>query len=407
MNLLLVVGLGFAVLVVGTLLGRFYTPDRRPLVRAAEEGRSYARSLLEVLEGNNDQAISQIVDAIKKNTSTAEAYFALGTLFRGRGEYERAVRVHQTLLVRRDLDKKTRLGAHFQLALDFKAAGFPRRAVKAMEYVVAQDKRRLPALRALVELYEAAGELERAVLVHRRIAKLTGEDTRGIQAHLLAELAGQALEEDDLGSARRHLKRALSARGDSVHALHHLARYHDSKGNKVGALEAWEKALRAAPDLAAFFAPRLETVAFDLDRLGAFERLLQELLDADPSNAHLRLAYARFDAKRNPERALADLTDLLETAPALMVARQAAARLILEQGDPGRIREALEELTATLAEIERGYRCARCGHAEEALFWRCPGCRSWDSVRVAWGRRSGEDPDARKRDTRPDADRVG
>jgi lipopolysaccharide assembly protein B len=392
MNLLLLVGIGFVLLVVGTLLGRYYTPDRRFLERAAEEGRSYVRGLVEVLEGNNDKAIHEIAEALKQNTRTVEAYFALGTLFRNRGEHERAVRVHQAILMRRDLEKSTRLRVHHQLALDFQAAGFHRRAVKALEWVITQDRKQVAALEELAKLYEVTGEWERAALAQRRIGKLTSTDTSRLQAHLLAELAAQALEGDDLQGVRRALNRAISACSSSVHALHLLALYQQRRGNLAAAVGAWQRALRLSPDLAAFLVPRLETTLFELGRVEDIDRQLRELIEEHPGNVHLRLARARFDAKRNPERALAQLSEILDEAPTLIPARREAARLVLEQGDPERIRRAFEELLALLSTVDRGYRCSGCGHTAESLFWRCPGCKGWDSVQVAWGRRAGEAP---------------
>ncbi len=126
MNLLLLVGIGMLLLVAGTLLGRFYIPDRRPLKQAAKEGRSYIRGLVGVLDGDNDAAISELAQALKSSGGSVEAYFALGTLFRRRNEFERAVRVHQAILLRRRLPKAAQLKAHHQLALDFRAAGFER-----------------------------------------------------------------------------------------------------------------------------------------------------------------------------------------------------------------------------------------------------------------------------------------
>lgn len=390
MNLMLVVGICLLLLIVGTLLGRYYTPDRRPLRRAAEEGRSYARGLVEVLEGHDDAAIEEITRTLRRNTKTVEAYFALGTLFRKRGEYERAVRVHQAILMRRDIDKQIRLRVHQQLALDFKQAGFVRRAVRALEFVVAKDKKRTDALAELAVLYEQDGRWERAAAIYRRLGKVSDRDTGALQAHMLAEHAHDALDRGELSVARKSLRRAVAASEGSVHALHVLALYQQRKDSPAAAARVWEKALRRAPELVSFFGPRLEATLFEQDRLDDYERLLEQLLQEHPGDIHLRLAYARFDARRDPRRALEQLTGLLEEAPNLLPARREAARLVLAQNEPEAIRAAFEELLQLLARADRGFRCASCGHTDDELFWRCPSCGSWDSVRVAWGRRAGE-----------------
>ena len=390
MNLLLLVGIGLLLLVAGTLLGRFYIPDRRPLKRAAEEGRSYVRGLVGVLEGDNDLAIKELALALKSSGGAVEAYFALGALFRQRKEYERAVRVHQAILMRRRQPRAVQHKAHFQLALDFRAAGFNRRAIKALEWLVAKDKKHLKAWRQLVDLYQEMGQWERAALGQRRVGKLAGEDTGPVEAHIWAQLANEELTRGEANDARRNLKRALSAHRTSAHALHVLACYQEDRGKLDAAARAWSRALRGNPDLVGFLLPRLETVLAQRNKLERADKLLDELLEQEPGNGQLRLARARMERRHGPERALRSLEALVAEQPRLLPARRDAARLILREGDPARMKEALGELVELLDTADRGYRCGACGHADEALFWRCPRCLAWDTVGSAWGRRKGE-----------------
>ena len=239
-------------------------------------------------------------------------------------------------------------------------------------------------------MYQHAGEWEKAALAERRLAKLDGRDTRAKQAHLHAQLAEQRLATGDLDGARRALKRALAASRDSVHALHVLGLYHQRRGQGAAAAAAWERALRLQPDLAGFFVPRLEAILFELERLARLDHLLDELRSQQPANVHVRLAQARVEARRNPGRALDAIEVLLGEAPNLIPAWREKARLVLAEGDPDRIRHTFEELAMLLAKADRGYRCGECGHTSEELFWRCPRCGSWDAVRTAWGRRTGE-----------------
>lgn len=390
MNLLLVFGVGFILLLVGTLLGRYYSPHRRPLKRAAEEGRSYIRGLVEVLDGNDDAAINQIISTLKKNTKTVDAYFALGTLFRKQKDFERAVRVHQAILVRRDLDKGTRLKVHRQLALDFRDAGFPRRAAKALEWVVAQDRKSTKAWQDLAALYQESGQWDRAAAALRRLDKLSNTDSSALQAHIWATQASIQLERGDLSAARKSLRHAVSASSGLSHVLHMMARYQQLKGNTSAAAKAWEKALRGSPDLATYFFPLLEQALLSLNKAKRLRQILQNLLQAHPENIHVRLVSARQLSFYQPQQAQEALASLLEDCPSLIPARREAARLVLRQGTEDQIRQALQDLLEMLERAERGFRCGSCGHAGVEMFWRCPRCEEWNTARVAWGRRTGE-----------------
>lgn len=390
MNVLVAVCAGFFLLIVGTVLGRYYAPDRRPLRRATREGNAYARGLVEVLEGNQDAAIGEISKAIKENSKAVEPFFALGTLFRGRGEYERAVRVHQSILVRRDIDKKTKMRVHYQLAEDFVAAGFDRRATKALEWLLTQDPKSEEALRRLGGLYQRTGEWRRAAAAYSKLAKSTKEDLSALVAHMHSEEAAAALKKNEMDIARKALRRALGVDSDSTHALHLLAMYQQRKGDHGAASKAWQKALTLQPNLAAFFFPLLQEELFALNKLSDLDAFADKLLEENPGNVHVRLAHARFDKKRNSRRAAAALLAILDEHPHLLPARREASSLVLEHGSAGEIKQAFEDLLDLLGKADRGYRCGKCGHSAREIFWRCSSCDSWDSVNVAWGRRSGE-----------------
>jgi lipopolysaccharide biosynthesis regulator YciM len=150
--------------------------------------------------------------------------------------------------------------------------------------------------------------------------------------------------------------------------------------------------MAAAPDLASFFFPYVEEAFFEEEATDELGAELDELVEANPDNVHLRLVHARFLGKRSPELALGLIRAVLDDAPSLLPARRLAGRLVLGSDDTAAIRNEYEALLATLDRIEKSYRCARCGHTDRELFWRCPRCHAWDSVRVAWGRRAGEVP---------------
>lgn len=390
MTLLWVCGISFGLLLLGTLIGRFYAPHERPLRQEAQEGKAYARGLVRVLEGEASGAIRELTAALAQNSRTVEAYFALGTLFRQQGELERAVRVHQSILIRRDLDRSTRLSIHFQLALDFRAAGFPRRAIKALEWIIAHDARHVPALRELGALLEGEKQWERAAMVYRKLGKVAGEPHGPRIGSLLAQVAREEIEGGRAKVARKALRRAVSVAPDSIHVLHVLGMYQRAAGDEQGALKAWTKAVRLRPDLIATFAPLVEQTLSNLGRGGEMARLLGELRELAPRDVHVRLAHARWQSQRDPASALAALTALCRDSPRLLPARREVARLALQSGDPDVLRSSLSSLLQLLERAERGFRCSCCEHSAAELFWRCDRCGSWDTVRVAWGRRAGE-----------------
>jgi len=449
-TVLIVVLVGLGALAAGILAGRYYVPDDRILRRTARHSRAYMRALNHLIARDHDTVLDELRQVVEENVEDSEPYFALGALFRSRGEHERAIRVHQALAVREAGSRKLRLRARYALGLDFRAAGMPRRATRAMEEVIADEPRHEGALRALCGLYEEQGRFADAASIWERLAKLRGEPPPPRHHHLLCAAAQRALAAGDLDSARRLLKEARKAGGESAHFCAAAAELAAARGNPRAAIQRLRQALAADPDLARFLVPglltaeRQEAVRNDrsleepsdddledaplalpaassppalppasapdvappessaLDRVAA-ERTaaaLDEIAAEAGRNPHLRLAAAELRALYDPAAALAEYRAIAADHPDLLPARVAAARLALAGGDPAAITAELRALVgaggALTWAFDGAWRCSQCGRRADAYSWRCTGCRRWASARLDVGRDALEPPPARR-----------
>lgn len=255
---LLLVLIGVGGLAVGLLVGRYYVPDDRQLRRAARHGRAYLRALSESLARDPEAALAELRGVVEENVEDPEPYFAMASLFRSRGEYERAIRVHQALALRERDRKKLRLRALYELGLDFRAAGMPRRATRAMEEVLEDEPAHEGGLRAAAGLYEEQGRWGDAASMWRRLAKHRGEPPSSREHHLRVAAGQAAIGRDDLDSARQWLKEARALpEGESPHFLVAAAELATARGNPAGARDRLRQALRAEPALVPYLWPAL------------------------------------------------------------------------------------------------------------------------------------------------------
>lgn len=421
---LLLVGLG--AMAAGVLIGRYYVPDDRQLRRTARHARSYMRAVSHLIARDHDTVIDELRGVVEENIEDVEPYFALGALFRTRGELERAIRVHQALALRERDKRKLVQRALYELGLDFRAAGMPRRATKAMEDVLLTDPGHEGALRALAALYEEQARFNEAAGLWQRLGKRRGEDLSNREHHLLVAAAQAALGRDDQESAKQQLKAAQKLR-ESAHWFSAAAELAASRGNHRGAKERLTQALIADPALAPHLLPGL--IAAE-EALGRGE----QRDDRDDPPAETALALANGSALTEAgveslplvpdarpagtvtERVLATLTEVeqqtgprLELAliraqlaedpqvtaelaqrfPDALAARVAAARLALARGDAPSVRDALEVLAGdkgALAWALRGrWQCSHCGHRPGPFSWRCGSCRRWGTLRMETG----------------------
>jgi lipopolysaccharide biosynthesis regulator YciM len=251
---LLLVGLG--AMAAGVLIGRYYVPDDRQLRRTARHSRAYMRALSHLIARDHDTVVSELRTVVEENVDDTEPYFALGAMFRSRGEHERAIRVHQALALRERDRRKLRQRAMYELGLDFRAAGMPRRATRAMEEVLLEDPSHEGALRVLAALYEEQARFNEAAGLWQRLGRRRGEDHSEREHHLLVAAAQAALGRDDLDSAKQLLK-AAQKHEESAHFYAAAAELAAARGNHRGAKERLKQALIADPGLAPHLMPGL------------------------------------------------------------------------------------------------------------------------------------------------------
>lgn len=381
---------------LGWLAARF---DVRQMLRETRNlPDSYFRGLNFLLNEEPDRAIDAFVEVAKLDPETTELHFALGSLFRRRGEMERAIRVHQSLLSRSDLPEAEREHAQHELAQDFLKAGMLDRAENNFEQL--QDTRyALPALRSLIRIYESEHDWPRAIEAVKTLHGLVDEPVPQL-VHYYCEQAQAALtaKPPDIDSAHTALDAAdhaagLGARHENGLSKASLARIailrarlaaqeSDSKRERL----YLESVLNDASDFAGLVAEsllanyRAENQAEDgltalrnqyakhasLDLFNVVFRELRALHGVEPA-----WTFAREALRHHPS--LLGLDRLLEVELAAPGAAQDQGAL------PGTDLTLLRSLIHKHTQRLDRYACRSCGFQARRFYWQCPGCNSWET----------------------------
>jgi lipopolysaccharide biosynthesis regulator YciM len=337
---------------VGRLIPVFGWLRRRRARNAPRDADAATRAaLLAVLDRDDDRAEQLLVASVELDSGGVEPYLALARFYRMRGDIGRAIRLHQQLLLRRDLDRDQRIACLADLAADFRQGGFLQRAIASYEEVLERDASHAPALRALVKLFGDVRDHERAIAMQRRLARIEQRDSSAEHAGLWVDRAEAAHAEGNTREARRAIKRALRIDGKSVRAWILLGALEAERGRSKAALAAWCRVPRIDRKSGALVYPRIESAYAALDRSREFEAYLRGLLEERGEDLHARLALARALAARGEiEEALAELRRVLERDPEHLAARAVLGRLLLsEHRDP----EATKEYAELLDVLER------------------------------------------------------
>jgi lipopolysaccharide assembly protein B len=337
--------------------------------------KAYFRGLNFLLNEQQDQAIDAFIEAVQNDPDTSELHFALGNLFRRRGEYERAVRVHEHLLQRGDLPQLERDRAQHALALDYLKAGLLDRAetaLRKLENTSYEEEARL----ALLSIYERSRDWQHATDIASKLNSTGHASFTGRQAHYLCEQANALVATGDTTQALSLLELACSTASASARPLIDLAKLQVQRSQPQAAFDTLLKLEKAAPQAMPLAAGLLVTVAQNDALRVQVMALLKAHYQHTPS-VDVMDAIAKLE--KDPATSRQGFIQHLETETSLV----AAARWVAgekptnaaEEHNHKLVQRALDQATKPLMR----YRCAACGFGATQHFWHCPGCQAWDS----------------------------
>jgi lipopolysaccharide biosynthesis regulator YciM len=359
---------------------------------------SYFRGLNFLLNEQPDRAIDAFVEVAKLDPETTELHFALGSLFRRRGEMERAIRVHQSLLNRSDLPRAERENAQYELAQDFLKAGMLDRAESSFKQL--KDTRyALPALRSLIRIYETEHDWPRAIeavktlrgLVDEPVAQIVHYYCEEAQAALAAEpaqieAANAALDAADHALQGLPAQIKTTEKGTMVRTAMLRARLavleHDAKRERLYLASIGTD----APEYAGLVAQALlnNYRAAGQSQMGL--ELLQKQYARHASLDLFHVVFRELRAQQGAASAWDFARSALHHHPSLLGLDRlldvelATPEAGVQQGpafaiDLSLLRSLIHKHTQRLDR----YACRNCGFHARRFYWQCPGCNAWET----------------------------
>ncbi|MGH6625920.1 MAG: lipopolysaccharide assembly protein LapB [Burkholderiaceae bacterium] len=360
--------------VLGWIASRFDLRQLRMENRQAP--KAYFKGLNFLLNEQQDQAIDAFIEAVQNDPDTSELHFALGNLFRRRGEYERAVRVHEHLLGRGDLSDSDRERAQHALALDFLKAGLLDRAEDALRRLEATPFEGQARL-ALLAIYERSRDWPQAAAIAQKLDAAGQGSFSNRLAHYLCEQAASHLSAGDTDRATQLLEQAKATAPQAPRAPMALAALHTRLGRDEAAFDTLATLARSAPAAMPLMAAPLREAAAVCGRSEEALDLLKASYEQAPCLDVLEAIVALSAASGASAASARDwYVKHLEREPSLVAAAKwiAGEKLEHEQFHP-QVQRALDHAVKPLTR----YRCAACGFEAKQHFWQCPGCQAWDS----------------------------
>ena len=352
--------------------------------RSRKVRRHYYAGVNLLLNDDSDKAIHSFIKMLEVDGDTVETHLALGSLFRRRGEVDRAIRIHQNLVSKFELKHDHRADALFALAKDYLSAGLLDRAEKLFLELLELEAHIKASNQALVYIYQQEKEWLKAIGIMEKQTAYESADRIAL-AHYHCEQAQLHLRYKETEKVLRHLRKAIILHPACARARLSLSDLQLARGNYRAALRYLHPIREKAPDWLLPAIPKLQDSYLALQRADGFINYLQEILDHYPHMPILTLLAEQIRQHHGDIASLHFVTEHIRTHPTL----SGLQHWLSLQTSIGQIThesswQLMHELISRLSTRSQDYRCANCGYSGHTLHWQCPSCKTWESVKPAY-----------------------
>src|SRR3990167_7299025 len=343
--------------------------------------RDYLVGLNFLLNEETDKAVDVFIKMLEVDSDTVETHLAVGKLFRRRGEVDRAIRIHQNLIARPQLEKIYREQSLFELGQDYLSAGMLDRAERVFLELISAKSHSARALQMLIDIYQQEKDWENAIKVATQYETVTRQNMQGVIAHYYCELADIAYLKADFDLAREHLGHAFAADQSCVRASLLQAKVCMGEQDYKSALRYLKKVKDQNPD---YLSEAIDLLAICYEKMQQEDELLaylKVLIEEHPKIPVVLILAERIREWKGDKVAANFVADYVRRYPSLRGLHLFINLYIADV--EGRAKEDLYILQNLMKKIlanKPEYQCYSCGFSGKSLHWQCPGCKQWNTI---------------------------
>lgn len=378
----------FVALFVGWAMGRKNpTKKNKPVKKSVPN--DYFRGLNHLLNDQHSEAIDAFVDSLEVNSDTFDIHLTLGNLFRKKGEIQKAINIHQSLLARPEISEREMRMVQLELASDFMSAGLLDRAGRLLLNMASTSRKsefQPKILSLLVDLYEFEQSWDKAIQIGVELIKET-KSKKEIKrlAHFYCEMAQEWHKKEQWKNALQCYKEALEVDSSCVRASIGAADVLNSQGRCRDAIKELKHAAEQDPEFISIIIPKLKESYQKVWGSNGYIKFLQEYNQKKPSTA-LIVALVQHYLETDKDYAEMFLVEQLRLHPTIKGFKELISLQLTDlQGHNQQHLAVLFELIDQLVQAKHKYQCRQCGFPGHQLHWQCPSCKNWGVVKPIHG----------------------
>jgi lipopolysaccharide assembly protein B len=346
----------------------------------------YFKGLNYLLNEQPDKAVDIFIKLLDVDSDTVETHLALGSLFRRRGEVDRSIRIHQNLIARPQLEKSYKIQALSALAQDYLRAGVLDRAEKLFLELVDLGEIDEQNLRFLLHIYQQEKDWDKAIDVATRLQKKSGQSVLPMVAQYHCELAERHKEKGEWGAALDYCRSAQAIHHDCVRASLLRGEIEMNQGSYENAIASYQRVKEQDPRFLSETISPLVQCYKEIDREADLITYINDCLQSYPRFKLVVIVSKHLQETAGDPAAIEFIAEQIRRKPSLR-----SLHYLLElyiSNSSGRTRDKLvllQNLMDKLLENKPTYCCTHCGFSGKVLYWLCPSCHHWATVKPVLG----------------------
>lgn len=357
---------------------------RKQKLRNRFEANEYIRALNYLIEGNYSLAVEYFYKAVQKDTENIDAYLKLGDIFRHQKKVEKAIKIHNELLVRRNLDHLTKTEIIRSLTLDYFAAEKYDKALESINSLFAVEPKNVWAKKQQVAIFEAKQDWESAFKALKLLDKWEKQEAVQNQLSLYkVEQAKQKFREKKEKEGRILLREAIKIEANCSAAYIALGDSYVRAERFTDAIKTWVEFVRKVPHQSYLVFDRLQEVLYSMGSYSEIENILQELYQENSKNLDIVFTLADIRARKGElDTAIGLCKSALEIDPGSIQAKLRLVKLYDRKEDKEKALKVAVELAEQSAEVRHDFHCSVCNYHTDEVLWHCPNCGAWNSFDI-------------------------
>lgn len=357
----------------GWFMGR-NSEKQKELKGRASVTKNLSSGLNFLLTDQEDKAIEQLLQLLDVEAATIDTYLALANLFRRRGDWDKAIRIHEKLHQLK-LPKQQAQKIQFELAKDYFSAGLYDRAEPLLSALVQAESIREAVLKQLFSLFTATHEWQKA-MDFRAVVEQT--ESRSLRI-AVANFSCEAWRKEPAPSGAYRL--LIQRYPVSLRPKYELAKKLIAEEEFSEARELLLAILQQRPQWAAELLPLVQQTT---PEPAEWLTLLTEL-SRKHKNISATAELAQFYAdEHHLQQAENLLTDKLRQQPNIRLFLKFIQIRRLQNPSEPHLAE-IEQMVQAYLDTKVLYHCRNCGFKTKQPYWLCPSCQQWETVEPMTG----------------------